>query len=822
MIGWLNGFLLLAIQPFSHSTVQPVFQNNIRIAWRNLFKNKVTGFINVAGLAIGMAVTLMIGLWLRDELTFNQNHQHYDRLAQVYIHQVFNDLKGTTRAISLPVGPGLRDNFGSDFEQVTMASWNFSHLLSIGEKKLNQLGMYVEPAFPEMLTLEMISGNRGQALRDQSSILLNRSTAEALFGSTDVVGQTLKMDTEFDLRVSGVFEDLPHNSSLRNASFFLPWAHYVANNEWVQRNADEWGNHSFQCFVQLAKGADFASVNAKIAGMEAEHSQEGEPELFLFPMSKWHLYSRFDEGVNVGGRIQYVRLFGIIGVFVLLLACINFMNLSTARSEKRAREVGVRKTIGSQRSQLIGQFLSESLLVTFLALILSIALVQISLGAFNNLADKAIAIPWGNPVFWGLVFGFAFITGLLAGSYPAFYLSSFDTLKVLKGTFRAGRKASVPRQVLVTIQFTVSVALIIGTIVVFQQIDHARNRPVGYDREGIISIPISPELVDKLETFRNETLATGVAEEVAYSNAPVTAIYSNQIGFDWKGKDPNTQPLFSITSCSWEYGKTIGWEVVQGRDFDRALKIDSSAMIINEAAYDLIGVGDIVGKTIRQGDVEDGTFLPEDTYTVVGVVKNMIMESPWEPIRPAMYMMRPTWSNYLLVRFRPGQPVQDGIAAVENIYQALSPSSPFEFDFVDDKYSQKFRSEERIGKLARVFAILAIFISCLGLFGLSTYVAEQRTKEIGIRKVLGASVTNLWAMQSKGFVMLVLLSCLIAAPLAWYYLDSWLNSYDYRVDLSWTVFVVAAILALVVTLLTVSYQSIRAALANPVDSLRNE
>ncbi|MEO1262651.1 MAG: ABC transporter permease [Bacteroidota bacterium] len=799
-----------------------MFQNNIRIAWRNLFKNKVTGFINVAGLAIGMAVTLMIGLWLRDELTYDQYHQNYDRLVQVLINQEFNDQIGTSPAMSLPVGPGLRNNFGSDFEEVIMASWNSTHLFAIGDKKLNQRGMYVESAFPEMLTLEMIAGDREQVLRDQNSILLNRSMAEALFGSTDVVGQILKMDTEHDLRISGVFEDLPNNCTLRNASYFIPWAHYVANNEWLQNSTDNWGNHSWQCFAQLTAGADLASVNTRIADMEAQHNTEGKPELFLFPMSKWHLYSRFDEGINVGGRIQYVRLFGIIGVFVLLLACINFMNLSTARSEKRAKEVGVRKTIGSLRSQLIGQFLSESLLVTSLALVISIALVQISLGAFNNLADKAVSIPWSNPIFWSLVLGFALFTGLLAGSYPAFYLSSFDPLKVLKGTFRAGRKARLPRQVLVTLQFTVSVALIIGTIVVFQQIDHARNRPVGYDRESIVSIPVSPELSDKLETFRNETLATGVAEEVAFSNAPVTAVYSNQIGFDWEGKDPNTQPLFSITSCSWEYGKAVGWEVIQGRDFDRELKIDSSAMIINEAAYELIGVEDIVGKTIRQGDIEDGTYVVEDTRTVVGVVKNLIMESPWDPVRPAMFLMEPTWSNYLLVRFRQGQPVQDGIAAVEKIYQTLSPSSPFEFDFVDDKYNQKFRSEERIGHLARIFAILAIFISCLGLFGLSTYVAEQRTKEIGIRKVLGASVSNLWAMQSKSFVVLVLLSCLIAVPIAWYYLDGWLDSYEYRVDLSWTVFVLSAILALAVTLLTVSYQSIRAAMANPVNSLRSE
>lgn len=799
-----------------------MYRNHFKIAWRNLRKNKVTGFINIAGLAIGMAVAIVIGLWMHDEMTFDKYHQNYDRLGQLYLHQVFNGHKGTSPAMSLPVGPTLREDFGSDFEKVAMASWNFEHLLTVGEEQLIRNGMFAQPKLPEMLTLEMLSGNRDNALTEPSSILLSRSVAEALFNSVDVVGQIVQVDNEHDLSVSGVFEDLPYNTRFEETTYFIPWDHYLSITEWVRNSVDQWDNHSFQCFAQIADGADIDAINAKIKDIELKHNTNGEPELFFFPMSKWHLYSEFVEGENVGGRIQYVKLFGIIGVFVLLLACINFMNLSTARSEKRAKEVGIRKTIGSLRGQLIGQFLSESLLVSFLALIIAVALVQISLTGFNNLANKEVFLPWSNPVFWLLTIGFAAFTGLLAGSYPAFYLSSFKPLEVLKGIFKTGRNATIPRKVLVTLQFTVSVALIIGTIVVFQQIEHAKNRPVGYDRSSVLQFSVSPELMDKKDVFRTEMLANGAAEHVSFSNAPVTNVYSNQIGFDWEGRDPDEMPLFTITYSSFEYGKTIGWEVLEGRDFDRNITSDTAALILNEAAVEIIGVENIIGKTIRQGDLQTGEFDPEDNRLVVGIVKNLIMESPWDPVRPAMYKVDMGWASTMLVRLKPEMPVKEALANVEKTFTKLSPNSPFEYEFVDDTYDAKFRSEERVGKLARVFAILAIFISCLGLFGLSAYVAEQRTKEIGIRKVLGASVANLWAMQSKGFVALVFFSCLIAVPISWYYLNDWLSAYEYRIELSWQVFVVAAFLALVVTLLTVSFQSIKAALLNPINSLRSE
>ncbi|MCB9338594.1 MAG: ABC transporter permease [Lewinellaceae bacterium] len=790
-----------------------MFQNYLKIAWRNLLRHKSTGLINIGGLTIGMGVAIMIGLWMHDELTFDRYHENYDRLAQVYIHQTFNDKTGTGQAVSLPVEPTLRNEFSSDFDGMALTSWTFDHTLQAGEKILLKSGAYAQPDFPSLFSLKMRSGNYADALSKPQSIILSQSLAKALFGEEDPMGKTIRFDASENLKVTGVFEDLPKNTSQHEIGFLVDWVEYETQQGWVKQSKDNWGNHSFQLYVQLAEGADVESVSRKIKDIEKPHRAEGDPAYFLFPMSRWHLYAEFQDGVNTGGRIQYVRLFGLIGVFVLLLACINFMNLSTARSEKRAKEVGIRKTIGSVRGQLVGQFLSESLLVAFLSLVLAVALVQLSLGWFNELADKDMEIPWASPVFWALLVGFALITGILAGSYPAFYLSSFQPLKVLKGTFRAGQAGALPRQVLVTLQFTVSVALIIGTIVVFKQIEHAKNRPVGYDRSSLIQVRANTELEGKNDLLRENLLKTGVVEETAVSSGPITNIWSNQIGFDWEGKAPEFEPTFGTTACSYEFGKTVGWNIVEGRDFSREHGTDSTALVLNEAAVQLTGLTDIVGKTIRWDSV---------AFTVIGVVQNMVMESPWKPIKPTIFFLDPTWVNMYTVRLKPALPVQEALAGVKAVFEKMAPNTPFEYKFVDEEYDLKFQAEERIGQLARVFAFLAIFISCLGLFGLSAYVAEQRTKEIGVRKVLGATVADLWAMQSKGFVGLVILSCLIAAPIAWYYLDGWLADYDYRIELGWGVFAVAAVLALVVTLLTVSFQSIKAALANPVKSLRSE
>jgi hypothetical protein len=476
--------------------------------------------------------------------------------------------------------------------------------------------------------------------------------------------------------------------------------------------------------------------------------------------------------------------------------------------------VGIRKTVGSLRTQLIGQFLSESVLVSLLALVVAFIFITLSLSYFNSLADKQMVIPWTNPVFWIIILGFTLFTGIVSGSYPAFYLSSFEPIKVLKGTFRVGRFASIPRKVLVVIQFTVSITLIIGTIIVFRQVQHAKNRPVGYTREGLITVSMNtPEIRGHYDALRNDLLQTGVLENMAESNSPTTGIWSNQIGFEWKGKDPNTTPLFGIQPVTHDFGPTISWTIKEGRDFSRDFPTDTGAIILNEAAVKLTGFKNPVGQIMKWNDKD---------RPVVGVVSDLLMESPYTPVKPTVFFLDYGWLSTITMKVKPSVPIRQAIAKLEPVFKKHNPGSPFEYKFIDEEYAKKFSDEERIGNLATVFAILAIFISCLGLFGLASFVAEQRTKEIGVRKVLGASIFNLWKMLSKDFVMLVIISCALAIPIAWYFLHNWLNDYEYRTDISWWIFAIAALGALLITLVTVSFQAVKAALANPVKSLRSE
>ena len=694
-----------------------------------------------------------------------------------------------------------------------MASWNFDHILAVGDKKILQAGTFAQPEFPGMLSLKMKAG-RLDGLKDITSILLDASVAKALFGSDNPINRTVKIDNKIDLKVAGVYEDLPANTSLRDHHFLMAWDEYVTTNSWMSDAHNQWGNHSFRCFVQLNPHVSAGQATRAIKDIPKAHNKDGEESIILMPMDHWHLYSDFENGKMSGGRIQFVWLFGIIGVFVLLLACINFMNLSTARSEKRAKEVGIRKTLGSLRSQLIGQLLSESVLTAVIAFFVAIVLVGLSLPYFNDLSDKAMAIPWSNGWFWSMTFGFTLFTGLISGSYPALYLSSFKPIKVLKGTFKVGRLASLPRKVLVVIQFTVSVTLIIGTIIVFRQIQFAKDRPVGYTREGLITVEINtPEIYGHYNELRDDLLSTGVVDDMAESNSEPTGVSSNQIGFDWAGKDPSTTPLFATIAVTHDYGKTVGWHIKTGRDFSRNFTTDSTGLILNESAVKLIGIPHPVGMTIKwQGK----------QHPVLGVVRDMLMESPYTPIQPSIFFIDYGWTSNIIVRIKATVPIKDALVKLAPVFQRHNPGSPFNYHFTDDEYAKKFSDEERIGNLAGIFAILAILISCLGLFGLASFVAEQRTKEMGVRKVLGASIFNIWKLLSTEFVVLVIISCLIATPIAWYYLYKWLLRYAYHTTISWWIFGVAALGALAITVATVSYQAIKAALTNPVKSLRTE
>ncbi|CAH0996229.1 hypothetical protein EMA8858_02360 [Emticicia aquatica] len=797
-----------------------MIKNYFKIALRNLVKNKVYSFINIFGLATGMAVAILIGLWMYDELTFDQNHENYERIAQVKQHQSFNGKKETYNSMPAVMAEEIRINYGSDFKYVLQSSWNSSHILKVGEKKFTKNGSFFEPQVTEMLSLKMLKGTRA-GLKEPYSILLSESVAKTYFGDTDPMDKIIKVDNKYDVKVTGVYEDLPHNSTLKNVSYLMPWELYLITNEWIKKMENPWGSNFTQTFAQIADNADMDKVSAKIKNVKLNKLNKDEakykPEVILHPMSKWHLYGEFKEGINVGGRIEFVWLFGIIGVFVLLLACINFMNLSTARSEKRAKEVGIRKAIGSVRGQLISQFFSESLLVVAFAFVLSILLVQLILPFFNDLSDKKMSILWSNPVFWLLGIVFSILTGLIAGSYPALYLSSFQPVKVLKGTFRVGRFASIPRKILVVVQFTVSVTLIIGTIVVFRQIQFAKNRPVGYSRDGLINIFQQTNDIHKhFDVVRDELKKAGAIVDMAESGSPLTEHWNTNGGFDWKGKDPNQAVDFPNNNVTHEYGKTIGWQFVAGRDFSRDYVSDSLAFVLNEASVKFIGYKN------ASAAIDEIIKWEGKPYKVIGVVKNMVIESPYEPSRASIFHLTRDEGNVLILKLNPEKSASESLSKIEEVFQKYNPAQPFEYKFVDEDYARKFGDEERVGKLATFFAILAIFISCLGLFGLASFVAEQRTKEIGVRKVLGASVTNLWALLSKDFVILVIISLFIASPIAYYFMNQWTQKYTFRTDISWWIFVLTGLGALSITLLTVSFQAIKAAVMNPVKSLRSE
>lgn len=791
-----------------------MIKNYLVIALRNLSKSKVYSFINIVGLAVGISVSLLIGLWVWDELSYNRYHKNYDRIVQAWISQTFNKQTGSGTAVSIPAVTEMATKYSADFKYTSLASWNYGHLLANGDRKINKSGMFAQPSFPEMLSLKMIRGDY-DGLKDPGSIMISESLAKSLFGNDDPLNKTLKLDIKKNVKVTGVYEDIPFNSNFNELFLILPWSDYLQAEGWVKEAQTQWGNHSFQFFAQVADHAEIAQVSRKIRDVELPHafSKTDKPQYFLHPMSRWHLYSDFKDGKNIGGGIQFVWLFSIIGVFVLLLACINFMNLSTARSEKRAKEVGIRKSIGSLKSQLVFQFLSESFLVVAFALVLALLIVLVSLPAFNDLAGKHVKFPFFYLPFWIGLLIFAAFTGLIAGSYPAFYLSSFNPLSVLKGTFKVGKWSAVPRKVMVVMQFTVSITLIIGTIIVFQQIQHAKNRPIGYDRQGLLQFDMTPNLYGKYAPLRDDLLKTGAVYEMSQSSSPTTGIYSNQIGFEWEGMEPGSLPLFGTIACTHDFGKTIGWKIIEGRDFSRDFSTDTAAFILNESAVKLTGIKNIIGKTIRFNG---------KPKQVVGVIKDMVMQSPYEPAVPTVFLMDYGWANLINVKLNPGTPVDKALKKVEAVFKKHDPDSPFEFKFADEQYEAKFRAEERVGKLSRVFAVLAVFISCLGLFGLAAYTAEQRTKEIGIRKALGASVAQMWAMLSKEFVYLVIFSCLIASPIALYFLSDWLKKYEYHIELSWIVFVFSALIAIIITLLTVSFQAIKAALMNPVKSLRSE
>ncbi len=796
-----------------------MLKNYLKIAWRSLLNKKGHSFLNIGGLAIGMAAALLIGLWIHGELSFNTKFKNYDSIVQVMQSQTFADEIQTGVFQPMQLAPALRASYGDYFEHIVTSSFTGNQLLSIADHKISRPGNYMEPGITEMLSLNMVKGNR-DALQDPTSMLLSESTAMALFGNGNPMGQTVRIGTTMEAQVAGIYKDLPENGDFSDLGFIAPWELLKRAANFEERVG--WGNNWFQVYAQMKEGTNWMTVSELIKNVKADNirdtanSDNTKPVIHLHPMPKWHLYSKFENGVNTGGAIERVWLFGIIGLFILLLACINFMNLSTAKSVKRSKEVGIRKTIGSIKNQLIAQFLCESFLVVALAFIVAFVSVLVVKSYFNDLTGKTVEIPWDNPIFWMVCVLFMLLTALISGSYPAFYLSSFDPVKVLKGTFNSGQGAARLRKVLVVFQFAISVILIIGTITIFRQIEHVKDRPVGYDRDQLLYVPINTsEIITHFDTLRDELLSSSHIKEVAASDVLITGTFTTNSGFDWKGKDPNMSEEFNTLRATHDYGEMVDWELKEGRNFSRDFKSDSLAFIVNETAVEYMGLKNPVGEMVKWGD--------NGNYKIVGVIKDMVTQSPYDQVRPMLFILHyGNFLNFINIKIRKGGNTREALAHIETAFNKYDSQSLFSYTFLDEEYARNFVNEERTGRLASFFAFLAIFISCLGIFGLASFVAEQRTKEIGVRKVLGASVYSLWQLLSKDFVVLVLISCGVAIPIGYYYMTAWIEKYAYRTEVSWWIFAVAIFIALAITLLTVSFQALKAAVVNPVKSLRTE
>ena len=792
-----------------------MLKNYFKIAWRNLLKNKGLSFINIAGLAIGISFAILIGLWIQYETSFNSFHTNKDRIAKVMKNTLYNDKRSTQEATPLPLHDELKNNY-PEIKRASRVDWGGGHSLKVGNTKFNKMGSYVDPDYLEMFTFPVIKGDAKTALNDPYSIALTESLALALFGNENPMGKTIKVDNEYDVKVTAILKDLPKNSTIR-FEFLAPYEFLILANEFIKNNKTNWGNNFLMNLVELKEGVSMEAFSKKIGPLNTlKDASLKNQTLFLHPLSKWHLRNDYKDWVNVGGKIEYVRLFGIIGTFVLLIACINFMNLATARSEKRAREVGIRKAVGSQRFQLIAQFMSESILTAFLAFLLSLGLIQLFLPFLKNLGFENIGFDFSSLPLLGAGVLITIFTGAIAGSYPALYLSSFVPVKVLKGVSKQGKGAVNFRKILVVSQFAISIGLIVSTVIIYQQINHAKNRSIGYDPNNLVSVVASRDLAENFEALKHDLLSKGFIESVAKASQPITGLYNSWSDFSWEGKPPNSDIALDAIMTEWDFEKTVGLKFVAGRPFSKEHKTDSNAVLLNQTALKTIGYKDPIGKKMKSGD---------RSLTIVGIVEDVLLLDPFKTVSPLAILFNGSITdnvNNIFLRLKPSADLKQTLAVIQPIFDKYNPGSPFEYSFVDEEFGKKFSTENQVATLASIFAGLAIFISCLGLFGLAAFMAERRIKEVGIRKVLGASIMNLWLLLSKEFVWLVLIACVIASPLSLWLMSDWLQKYDYRINISGWVFAIAGLLAVAITLLTVSFQAIKAAVANPVKSLRTE
>ncbi len=787
-----------------------MLRNFFKITFRNLLRKKVFSSINILGLSIGMASALLILLWVQNELSYDRFFTKTDRLYKMYNRDYFEGELHSWNSTPKIMATTLKKDY-PEVEAVTRYN-NITFLASNGENHLNIRGAFVDSGFLKMFDFPLLQGNAAHALKGNFNIVLTKNLAIKLFGNENPVGKSVLIDSVENFTVSAVLNDLPNNTSF-DFEYLLPWA-FMEKLEW---DDDNWGNNSVSTFVMLKPNASQAAFDNKVENITRSHSKE-TTLVFTQPLSRLHLYSKDNNGKLVGGQIETVNLFIIIAILILLIACINFMNLSTAQSEKRAKEVGIRKTAGANRNGLIFQFIGESVVISCIAFIIGLLLVQMSLQSFSQLTGKDLFVNYTNPLFWLFSIGFVLFTGLIAGFYPAFYLSSFTPVKVLKGTFKKANALVTPRKVLVVLQFSFAIFLIICTIIVSHQIQYGQDRDTGYDRNSLVYTFVQGDADKNYSLIRQELISSGAAVSVSRSVNPITQRWSDSWGFSWDGSSEADKKIdFVRMGSDADFVKTMGVKLLQGRDIDiYNYPTDSTAVLLNETAVKAMRVKDPIGMVLKNfGDMQ---------FHVIGVVQDFILESPFDKKVNPTLIIGPSVDFFQVIHFKlnPAGSVTGNIAKVEEIFKKYNPQFPFEYVFADESYANKFKLQQTTGKLSALFAGLSIFISCLGLFGLAMYMAETRIKEIGVRKVLGASVAGIASLLSKDFLKLVLIAFVIASPIGWFAMNKWLQGYTYRINIEWWVFVATGLGSLLIALATVSYHAIKAAIGNPVKSLRTE
>ncbi|GAC1300546.1 MAG: ABC transporter permease [Mucilaginibacter sp.] len=787
-----------------------MIRNYFKTTLRSLLKNRSYSFLNIAGLAIGITCASLIFLWVQDEMTFNYNFKKRDNLYAIWENQTYEGKISTFRATPGPMAKVLTAEIPG-IKGAARMDGGGTQLFALGDKTINEAGNYADPDIFQMLNLPFISGSGASAFRQLHSVVINQTMARKFFGDADPMGKSLRMNNEQDYTVTGVFKDLPKNST-----FQFQWLAPMANIDHKQPWMDIWGANWARTYVELAPSANLNTINQKLSHYIASKTRKTNTTVcFLFSMNDWNLHSNFTDGKMDGGRIQYVRIFSFIAWIILLIACINFMNLSTAKSEQRAKEVGVRKVMGAGKGKLIGQFISEAVIMSFIAVLVAVGLIYLALPSFNNLVQKDLAVDIFSASHLFYLITISLVTGLLAGSYPAFYLSSFNPVAVLKNMkIKPGAGSGFIRQGLVVIQFSVSIILIIGTVIIYQQIQHVKNRQLGYNKNNLVYIILQGKQAQHFTGIYNDLKQSGVVENAALSDNPVLQIGNNTDNYSWDGKDAIKNPLISWQNVSPQFISTMGMKLAEGSDFNVNSTLDSNHVIINEALAKQLAKQGRVGGIIREGG--------KKPFTITGIVKDYLYNDMYGAAAPLLLYNRPAQCSVLNIRFKPDVNMQNALVKADDIVKNNAPGYAFDYQFIDQDFDQLFKTETLTGRLAGIFASLAIFISCLGLFGLAAYTAERRIKEIGIRKVLGASVSGLAGLLSKDFLKLVTISCMLAFPAAWWAVHHWLQSYQYRITVQWWVFIAAGLTSLLIALITVSLQAIKAALMNPVKSLRSE